>query len=152
MADNEYHYLECGLPNIYLTNGFEIHKTQYGSTVSIANVKELHMAIACDLANQKSRLTGEEFRFLRKQLNFSQNMIGSLLDREEQTIRNWEHNDIDVPTLADSVIRILFLESVKEDSFLTEMLKKLRKLDNNAHDQKIIFENYNHEWKTKIAA
>ena len=32
---NEYHYVECGLPNVWLRNGFEKKQTPYGEGVSI---------------------------------------------------------------------------------------------------------------------
>jgi putative transcriptional regulator len=31
-----YHYTECGLDNVYLENGFTVHKTAYGRGVSIS--------------------------------------------------------------------------------------------------------------------
>ena len=40
-----YHYKESGLDNVYLENGFTIHKTPYGEGVSIQDTAGLHKAI-----------------------------------------------------------------------------------------------------------
>ena len=40
-----YHYKECGLPYVYLTNGFTIDKVEDEEFVSIDNLYELHALI-----------------------------------------------------------------------------------------------------------
>lgn len=45
MNTKSYHYLESGLPNVWLANGFTVHETDYGSGVSIDDVAELHQVI-----------------------------------------------------------------------------------------------------------
>ena len=63
MKTRSYHYRESGLPNIWLANGFAMHKTEYGEGVSIDNVEGLHKVVGMDLAECKPRLTGAEFRY-----------------------------------------------------------------------------------------
>jgi hypothetical protein len=41
-----YHYIESGLPNVYLENGYREVKTAYGKSVVIHDVEGLHFAIA----------------------------------------------------------------------------------------------------------
>src|SRR3981081_3052180 len=60
-----YHYRECGLPNVYLENGYHEIETPYGRGVSIEDVEGLHIAIAHALVEEKPSLTGPEVRFIR---------------------------------------------------------------------------------------
>jgi len=148
MNEEFYHYKESGLTNIYLANGFECVDSPYGKVVSISNVDELHLAIACDLANKKSHLTGGEFRFLRKQLNLSQNALAHLLDKTELTIHNWEHGDDGVPAMAETIIRIMFLEDKGINPKMRESLELLREIDREFHEGRVEFMNENNKWAT----
>ncbi len=40
-----YQYIESGLDNVYLINGFEHHHTAYGDGISVHNVQELNRII-----------------------------------------------------------------------------------------------------------
>ena len=64
-----YHYRECGLPNVYLVNGYREIKTPEGSGIAIEDVEGLHMAIARDIVDTKPILSGPEVRFIRKFLD-----------------------------------------------------------------------------------
>ncbi len=41
-----YHYQECGLTNVYLTNGYREVKTTCGRGIAIEDVHGLHKVIA----------------------------------------------------------------------------------------------------------
>lgn len=59
------HYTQCGLPDVWLLNGFCRRETPYGDAVSVENINGLHRAIALYLVKKKAELTGSELRFLR---------------------------------------------------------------------------------------
>src|SRR6266702_8710684 len=61
-----YHYRECGLPNVYLVNGYREIEARHGRGVSIEDVKGLQMAIALALVEEEPSLSGPEVRFIRK--------------------------------------------------------------------------------------
>src|SRR3546814_6244956 len=67
-----YHYTESGLRNVWLANGYKIRNVGGEEAVAIHDVDELHRTIGRNLA-RKSRLTGAELRFLRKEMGLSQN-------------------------------------------------------------------------------
>ena len=53
----DYHYVECGLPNVWLRNGFE-KKTPYGEGVSISGIERLR---SLDIEwHEKLTLTSDE--------------------------------------------------------------------------------------------
>ena len=82
---NGYRYTESGLTNVWLANGYTVRKTKYGEGVSIHDVDGLHRALARALSN-KSRLTGTEVRFLRKEMGLSQRGLGELLGVTDQAV------------------------------------------------------------------
>jgi len=85
-----YHYQECGLKNVYLINGYQEIDTPYGKAISITDTGGLDKAIAQQLIAYKPKLTGSEFRFLRKHMGLSQARLATLLDKTEQSVAIWE--------------------------------------------------------------
>jgi len=149
-----YHYKDCGLPNVYLKNGFLIEQHEnYGETVSIDNLDGLHKAIGLDIVNNSVPLmSGAEFRFLRIELDLSQKALGGLLGTTDQTIANYEK---DVPkAMADKFLRVLYKESVCGNAGIMENLKRLNKLDREIIEfNKIIeLEEINNDWAIAQAA
>lgn len=128
-----YHYKECGLNNIWLKNGFDVHETEYGSGVAIHDVEKLHAAIGRDLCG-RPRLDGKEFRFLRRELGLSQKHLGELIGVEEQTISLWEREQQPVPLPSEIMLRTLFMQSVGSDVKLRETLEEIADLDAEIHE------------------
>lgn len=148
-----YHYKSCGLKNIYLVNGYKEKDTPYGSGVSIDNLDGLHRAISLHLIRNKPDLTGEEFRFLRKELDMSQRNLGLILGHKDgQPIANLEKKDGFVPNMANRIIRLIYLEYIEENVIFVELVKQLNKMD-HIEQEKISFEEQETGWvETEAAA
>src|SRR5262245_51489104 len=114
MENKQYHYIECGLSNIYLVNGFNIIETSLGKAVSINNVDGLHNAIGLFLISTMKDLSGSEIRFLRHEMLMSQKTLSSLLGVSEQEIRRWENGKIKIPKPSESLLRLLYREHVND--------------------------------------
>ncbi len=125
-----YHYKESGLSNIYLENGYTIHKTAYGEGVSIQDTKGLHEAIAHSLIEAPCTLNGAELRFLRLELEMTQKHLAAVIGAEEQTLRRWEKaKDREIPGPADRLIRGLYKDYSLGDGTLRAMVDRLAALD-----------------------
>jgi len=111
-AKKPYHFTECGLDNVYLLNGFHIHETESGKGISFEDLEELHRAIALHLVRCDTHLSGKEFRFLRKELDASQEMIARLFGVDAQSVARWEKGQSDLKPLADRMIRLLYMEQI----------------------------------------
>src|SRR5216683_6433207 len=116
MSDNNYHYKECGLDNIYLANGFAFVERPSGREVRIKDIEGLHEAIGKTLINEKRDLSGKEIKFLRQEMLMSQALLAKLLDVAEQTVHRWEANKTDIPRAAETLIRVLYREHIKDKS------------------------------------
>ncbi len=123
-----YHYLESGLRNVWLVNGFTERDTPYGRTISITNTDELHRAIGKAIAS-KARLTGGELRFLRKELGLSQKSLAACIGSSEQNVSLWERRGR-LPATADRLVRLLYLESTDGNVQVRKLLDRLNDLDN----------------------
>jgi len=147
-----YHYIDSGLDNVYLANGFQSHETPYGQGVSIENLDGLHSAIGRQIISMEPVLSGKEFRFLRVELNMSQKSFGLLVGMEDQTVANWEKGD-KVPKYADIIIRKLYQEKViHENEKISDLIDQIAKIDEHEAQQEIIFEETKNVWRVKIAA
>ena len=129
-------YQGCGLPNIYLSNGFNEVETPYGKSVSIDDLEGLHRAIGMEIVNKEPTLSGLEFRFLRKELELSQDKLGNLLGRDAQTIALWEKEKIELPKMADMLLRAIYSESHDGNVHIKDMIERLNELDRIERDER----------------
>ncbi len=122
-----YHYTECGLHNVWLTNGYDICEIDGETAISISDVDELHEVIGRSIA-EKSNLNASEIRFLRKELGLSQKRLADLLGSTEQTVSLWERRGR-MPKGYDRLIRLLYLEKIDGNVKVQEIIKQLIDLD-----------------------
>lgn len=119
-----YHYVDCGLPNVHLVNGYHEKDTPFGPAVAIDNLEGLHKAIGQRIVASSNPLTGPEVRFLRKELNMTQKDLAVLLGVNEQSVANWEKlGSIQPPE--DRLLRALYAEHVSGNAKVRELVDLL---------------------------
>lgn len=151
MTNSTFHYTECGLPNIFLVNGFNFIETARGVAVSIKDVEGLHQAIGHFLVTNKRDLTGKELRFLRHEMLMSQSTLANLLGMSEQAVRRWESNKVTIPKPSESLLRLLYREHIhNQNGKISTILKKIANLEEKLNDQDLLFEDTLKGWKTAI--
>ena len=125
-----YHYRECGLDNVWLENGYQIHNTPYGEGVSINETQALHKAIGLWLIGAPKPLNGAELRFFRMEMEQTQRDLAAVLGATEQTLRLWEKNrNKALPGPADRLLRALYKDFATGDGSVRQMLERLARLD-----------------------
>lgn len=125
-----YHYEECGLDNVYLTNGFTIHQTKYGEGVSIHDAEGLHNLIGRVIIEQACPMIGAELRFLRLEMELSQRSLAEIIGADEQKVRRWEKaRTKSFNGSADLLLRALYNEHQNGDGGVREMVKRIAELD-----------------------
>jgi putative transcriptional regulator len=139
MGRQMYHYRDSGLDNVYLVNGYRKVKTAEGNGVSISDIDGLHRAIGLHLATQRRPLSGRELRFLRIELDMSQKLLGQVLDKTDQAVAKWEKGD-EHPRADEMVLRLLYLETIGEDSKLRPLIEDLNKLDRHIQENQLRFQ------------
>lgn len=130
-----YHYIESGLRNIWLTNGYTVKKTPYGEAVSIQDVEGLHRLIGSIIA-RRPRLSGPELRFLRKEMSMSQKALADFVGTTEQSVSLWERRGR-VPKAEDRLIKLAYLEMIDRHGNvkIKDTINRLNELDNTAFEQ-----------------
>ena len=142
-----YQYQGCGLPNVYLANGFEIRKTAYGEAVSIRNVEGLHDAIADHLVMKAVPLTPEEFRYLRVFLEMSQKKLGELLGVSDQTIANWEKGNTGIDRSAETLLRMLVREHRGGNVAVRQFVERVNEADRQQRLESLTFRQTRNTWR-----
>ncbi len=141
-----YQYIECGLKNIYLVNGFNTIATSQGKATSIHNIDGLHKAIGIFLVFNQKDLSGDEIRFLRHEMLMSQSTLSNLLGVSEQEVRRWERGKIKIPKPSENLLRLLYREHVNDKSGKIEkLLREVSELEEKLSE--IIFRDTKNGWK-----
>jgi len=144
-------YKESGLRNVWLQNGYTVKNTPYGKAVAIQDVEGLNHLLAKMIA-QKPRLTGAEFRFLRKELDLSQAALARMFGCDAQTIALWEKNKVRLPRLADRMLRLIYREHAEGNVKIREIIEREHDMDKKDHGPgKIVLVETDKGWRAKAA-
>ena len=122
-------YCLSGLRNIWLANGYKLHKTPHGRGVAFDNIEGLHREIGRWLCAYRPRLTGAEFRFLRQELELSQAALATLLGNDAQSVALWEKSKVKVPAWADRLMRALYREHMGENVKIRNLIETVALLE-----------------------
>jgi putative transcriptional regulator len=142
-----YHYIGCGLGNVWLKNGCTMREDAYGTSVEIEDLEGLHRTIGRELVNKVAPLTGAELRFLRIEMDLSQRRLGELLGREGQTVALWEKGE-QLQEGTDYLVRHIYRQFVGEQSSYVEEVDRLRALDQREYEDGFAFEDGTDGWRT----
>jgi DNA-binding transcriptional regulator YiaG len=123
------HYTLCGLNYVYLTNGFRRQETEYGMVTAVDDIEGLRRAIAHDIVHNRAHLSGREVRFLRKELDLSQNGLALCQGVDGQTVARWEKGRTRIPGPADRLLRVLYKLHVGGDDDVAGLVATLAQLD-----------------------
>jgi len=154
IRSDRYHYTECGLDNIYLLNGFDPVETPRGMGTTIKNVDGLHRAIGEMLVEEKKALTGKEFRFLRHEVNLTQQDLAAIVGVNVQTVARYEKRKDAVDGPVQRLLGLLYSEYVKGNKGIIEPLKTLAELDEVIHgdEEDVVFEAIGEGWQPSLRA
>jgi len=152
MTTEVYHYTESGLDNVYLASGFEFVDGPGGRCLKIKDIDGLHEAIGRLLITEKKNLSGREIRFLRQEMLMSQATLAKLLEVAEQTVLRWEKGKVDIPKPAESLIRLLYREHIKEKGTgsIRSKLERLADLEDKIDGHFLRLRQSNKGWLPEI--
>jgi len=112
---NKYHYTECGLQNVFI-DGLDFLVDDAGDEIiTIPAINELHRLIAKGIVSHKHGISGEELRFLRTEMGFTQSELAAIVHHDKQSIGRWERSEFDIDSAAEAIIRKLAIEKLELD-------------------------------------
>lgn len=142
-----HHYTECGLDNVWLSNGYRTKQTGYGTAVAVDDADGLHAALATNLIQKRGRSTGKEFRFLRLVLGLSQGGVAKLQGVQEQSVSLWERTG-KVPKANDTLLRMLAQEKVVGNCSVTDVIDRINTVERLVNQQ-IVASERGRKWTTR---
>jgi putative transcriptional regulator len=147
LKEKPFQYKGCGLDDVYLLNGYDIHETRNGQAVTIKNMEGLHRAIGRYLVQHKKLMNGKELRFLRVQMDLTQSELGKLLGYSDQQVARWEKGRCSIPTPANKILRFLFQEHLGNKNIsIRDFLELIDSLDERLSDKQA-FEKSDKGWR-----
>jgi DNA-binding transcriptional regulator YiaG len=144
---NSHHYTESGLDNIYLKNGFEVDNVDGEECVGVHDVEGLHQVIGHTLVGKDKPLSPKEFRFLRVEMGLSQAALGEMLGYDGQTIARYEKGQTTIPKPTDTIVRSIYLESLNEDSNVSNLLHNIHRIEGELIDGCMELESTGDKWQ-----
>ena len=119
-------YHEMGLPDVVLV-GIEVSRCPRCGDVrpTIPYPEELHRLIARALVEKRTRLLGEEVRFLRAILAWSAKDFARHTGVSPETVSRWEAGTTPVGPQADRLIRLLVVQGRLTIDFPLERLAEI---------------------------
>lgn len=123
MRKENHRYEECGLKHVTLV-GVEVSRCVACGNyeVAIPRVEELHRLLAKVLIEKRTRFTGDEVRFLRKNLGWSGTDFARHMGVAEETVSRWENDAAPIGPQADRLLRLLVNQGRFNTSYPTEQL------------------------------
>jgi len=151
--DKLFSYTSCGLQGIFLKNGFDEIETSSGIATSIHDIEGLHRTIGLSLICSQATLSQREVRFLRKEMDLSQNHLARILGVSESSVRNWESEDAqrnNIPGPADRMLRVLYQNSVQSGE-VREILEHISELSQDVHMKRMELVETTNGWYAQAA-
>lgn len=149
-----YEYKECGLPNIFLHNGYEVKEREGDCFVSIIDMEGLHRTIGEHIICNRKELSPAEIRFLRKAMNMTQAELGRDMGQSSQQVARWEKGVSAIPGPADRLLRIIFQVRMMDDEELEAFIRELSSIEemDERPEQPIVFHHDAETWRDRMAA
>ena len=108
-TQQKYHYTECGLDNVFLTNVDVMVCESCGEkSVRLPRILQLHATIGRAVALQPCPLRGQDIRFLRRQLGYNAKAWATFLRTDVSTLSRWENGKQVVSGQSDTLLRLLY--------------------------------------------
>lgn len=143
-----YHYIESGLDNIWLRNGYVEENTPYGPTVAFKDILGLHESISLAIVEQAGRLGGAEIRFLRHQMEMSQVSLAELIGVTSQSIALWEKSKAIITTPSDKLLRLIVKGHYSGQVTVRRAIVALNRRDQDDHAARLVFQESDKKWKS----
>jgi DNA-binding transcriptional regulator YiaG len=141
-----FHYVACGLHNVWLANGVTEGLSSDGKPVfHVEDVKGLHKTIGLSLVKKDTLLTGDEFRFLRSEIKLTRKNLAAVLGISEETIKKWESGENPIQKTSDFTLRKLFMENQNVTSEVRGLLEQINHLEKK--NTELYFKEGNSGWE-----
>jgi DNA-binding transcriptional regulator YiaG len=152
IAAEPYEYKESGLEGIFLHNGYDIMEHGGECFVSVVDTEGLHRRIGEFLVANRKEFSPTELRFLRKTMDLTQSELGRWMGKDSQTVARWEKGQTPIPTVADRLLRAIFLlqtMSPEERENFMHLLKDIEDMDDLTPRRVVLYLSQDGNWRDR---
>ncbi|OUD09053.1 hypothetical protein BVC71_10085 [Marivivens niveibacter] len=124
----KYHYIECGLDNVFIDGLTPIIDDEGDEVITIHHIAGLHAEIARGIVGKNGKMTGKELRFLRTEMGYTQAQLAETVNSTGLTLGRWERSEHPIDANAETVIRRIAGEKLIEafDRSIEDLVKKIQ--------------------------
>lgn len=140
---NLYHYKECGLDNVFLSNGYTVDEE---GNLFVQDIHGLYAAIAETIVFLGRKLKGKEVRFIRHYLDLSQKGLATLLGVEYITVHRWETGKVKITKTAEKFLKTILYDCLNKKEGIREIIERLSDFSNHREKKDISFSHKNSGW------
>jgi transcriptional regulator with XRE-family HTH domain len=112
---NDYHYTESGLQNVFISGIEAVLDDDGDEVITIPAINDLHAVISIGIVSHKNSISGDELKFLRTELGYTQAQLAELVHHERQSIGRWESGKVVMDSASEALIRKLAIEKLVLD-------------------------------------
>jgi hypothetical protein len=110
-----FQFVDCGLDNIFLQDGYSIVDTGYGPASVIRDPEDLHHAIAAYVLGLRD-LCGKEGRYLRSWLGLNDQELALEIDLTDNKVADWSRlPDHKIPAKSAARLRTLCMKRLPDN-------------------------------------
>jgi DNA-binding transcriptional regulator YiaG len=109
--------------DVYIQWGYRLEQRAGTEVIAYEDLDGLYLALGQAIASRHGRMTGEELRFLRKQLGLTQEQVGAMGEKGAQVAAKWEKGELQVPRAEATLLRLHWLNRFAKKS-VREMLER----------------------------
>jgi putative zinc finger/helix-turn-helix YgiT family protein len=154
--ERPYHFLESGLPNVYLTGIRYFVCTECNqTTVEIPAIESLMQVIARTVVEREAKLSGAEIRFLRKRLGKKAVEFAGIVGVSPEQLSRWENESNPPEKATDKLIRLYYAVQSGDPALKTKLAGLSQWLQDiptlNSVPKICASLNKNQEWKALAA-
>ncbi len=110
-----YHYTECGLMNVFIEGMPSVVDDDGDEIISISGINVLHHVIAQGVVCHGKGMSGDELRFIRSEMGYTQAELSKFLHVDKQTVGRWERSENEIDGAAEALVRKLAIEKLELD-------------------------------------
>ena len=132
----EYHYVESGLDNLILQD-INVFECVCGENiVRIPAVDELHRLVGMRIIEKIAPLTGNEIRFLRKNMGMRAMKLAGFMGIDNATVSRWENGKQKISKSHDHFLRLIYcnLNRINPDRIVRIIQDEFSSIQNNHTD------------------
>jgi putative zinc finger/helix-turn-helix YgiT family protein len=151
-AAEPYHFIESGLPNVYLIGiEYRICPDCNLQSAEIPAIEDLMKKIARAVVQKHGQMSGSEVRFLRKRLRMKSSVFARVIGVSPEQVTRWEQDDNARSESADKLIRVFYC-ILSNDDALEEIVNEhitvwLSAMSNEKTAEPITAELRDREWE-----